>query len=564
MQFYLTCSLQLYFLFVQLVQKNLNDGKFKGPVAGPVGMYLKIVNGKEKYAKIAEFAIGNGNLDRFIVTNHHDLQLMNKLRSDVRCGPRDCPLYKISPRSTKEKYNTPAPPDGVETVTSVVSVENAMVFNFLVDSCKIDTSALADSKESSETTLLNRDDSSGKCSIRGKVKKVFCLPNGDFWQVNKGLLNIVSNDRPLRQTIGVDRSDAIDAAKHELKAIQKELERNKREEKVIVDQSNRAKKQWNERTKENGILTNNIKKMEKLLEELKEQAEMSEEVPTIDTTEFENDITIAEEEVDDLKKKQSTISQDIESLQPEVEELKKKLDETATRNEKILDDLEKVEAKLEDIVKGQNRRQDVVDKCRAKVQERENAVIQQEAVVKQSKDHAAKALLAARKVQFATNREEKKLEAKSSNGGVTSVGTDDMIAEPSEQDLESIEIVEPKHNSKQCQSKIASRKKKIADEKQRRNLSEADPAVARDKYLRAKKDLDSKMEQIKTIEENVKMLQNDVKERRRRWIDFRSHIAQMTSISFDDFLQKKGSAGQVEFDHDNEQLNLIVQKVRTN
>ena len=60
------------------------------------------------------------------------------------------------------------------------------------------------------------------------------------------------------------------------------------------------------------------------------------------------------------------------------------------------------------------------------------------------------------------------------------------------------------------------------------------------------------------------MLQNDVKERRRRWIDFRSHIAQMTSISFDDFLQKKGSAGQVEFDHDNEQLNLIVQKVRTN
>jgi flagellar motility protein MotE (MotC chaperone) len=70
------------------------------------------------------------------------------------------------------------------------------------------------------------------------------------------------------------------------------------------------------------------------------------------------------------------------------------------------------------------------------------------------------------------------------------------------------------------------------------------------------------MTQIDAIEENVKLLRNDIKERKKRWIDFRSHIAQMTNISFDDFLNKKNSAGSVEFDHDNQQLNLIVQKVR--
>ena len=128
-----TLSHVLFFLlYSQLVQRNLR--RFKGPVAGPVGMYLKIVNGKEKYAKIAEFAIGNGNLDRFIVTNQDDLNVMETLRREVGCGHRDCSLYKISPRSTQEKYNTPAPPNVVETVTSVVSVDNAMVFNFLVDS----------------------------------------------------------------------------------------------------------------------------------------------------------------------------------------------------------------------------------------------------------------------------------------------------------------------------------------------------------------------------------------------------------------------------------------------
>ena len=281
---------------IQLVQKALKTRKFKGPVAGPVGMYLKIVNGKEKYAKIAEYAIGQGNLDRFIVTNQSDMQLMNKLRKDAGCGYRDCPLYQISPRSTDEKYNTPAPPNGVETVTSVVSVENAMVFNFLVDSCKIDESALADSKDDSENKLLNKD-SSGKCSIRGKVKKVYCLPNGDFWQVNKGFLNITSNERPLKQTIGVDRSAAIDSAKHEMKAIQKELERNKREEATIEAELKKAKKEWNLRNKERATLSNNISNMEQLLEELKEEADASGEVPSIDTTEFENDITAAEDEL---------------------------------------------------------------------------------------------------------------------------------------------------------------------------------------------------------------------------------------------------------------------------
>ena len=523
------------------------------------------MNGKEKYAKIAEFAIGYGNLDRFVVTEHDDLQLMDRLRKEAGCSYRDCSLYKIHKNSTQQKYNTPAPPNGVETVTSVVSVDNAMAFNFLVDSCKIDESALADSKESSEDALLDRDNASGKHSIRGKVKKVYCLPNGDFWQVNKGLLNIVSNDRSLRQTIGVDRSAAIDSAKLEVQTIQQELGRNKRDVKAIQDKSKVAKREWNARNLESISLKSNISEMENLLGELKEEAETSEEVPTIDTSEYENDIADAEEEVDELKRKGSTISEEIESLQPEVEELKNKLDETAARNEKILEDLNKVEYKLGDIVKGQNRRQEVVDKCRAKVQERENSVVQQEAVVEDVKQNVANCLLAARRVQFDTNREIKVFEAKQKNGGATVAGIEeDLNFSPSDEDLASlIDIQEAKYDAKKCQSRVTNKLKKIENERLRRNLSEVDPAVARSKYLRAKKNLDSKMKQIDAIDENVNMLLADMKERRRRWKEFRGHIAQMTNISFDDFLQKKNASGQIEFDHENQQLNLIFQKVNS-
>ena len=104
--------------------------------------------------------------------------------------------------------------------------------------------------------------------------------------------------------------------------------------------------------------------------------------------------------------------------------------------------------------------------------------------------------------------------------------------------------------------------KKIEKEKEKRNLSESDPAVARDKYFRAKKDLDGKMKQINEIEANTKELKKDLQGRKKRWRQFRGHISELTNLGFDEMLNKKGSSGEVEFDHESKQLNLTVQKVR--
>ena len=59
------------------------------------------------------------------------------------------------------------------------------------------------------------------------------MPNGDHWEAKGGSRMMVSNDRPLKQTIGIDRSNAIDSAKHELKALDHELARNKEEQKGV-------------------------------------------------------------------------------------------------------------------------------------------------------------------------------------------------------------------------------------------------------------------------------------------------------------------------------------------
>ena len=46
---------------------------------------------------------------------------------------------------------------------------------------------------------------------------------------------MVSHDRPLKQTIGVDRSRAIDAGKIEIRGLEQELARNRKEEEAVKD-----------------------------------------------------------------------------------------------------------------------------------------------------------------------------------------------------------------------------------------------------------------------------------------------------------------------------------------
>jgi len=95
-------------------------------------------------------------------------------------------------------------------------------------------------------------------------------------------------------------------------------------------------------------------------------------------------------------------------------------------------------------------------------------------------------------------------------------------------------------------------------------LSEKDPEVAYEKYMRSKKDLDSKLMQIERIENNVESLKEDLKNRRKMWKRFRSYICDQTSNIFDEILGKKGSAGQLEFNHESKELNLMVQKDNRN
>jgi hypothetical protein len=161
------------------------------------------------------------------------------------------------------------------------------------------------------------------------------------------------------------------------------------------------------------------------------------------------------------------------------------------------------------------------------VQQCEETLELQKVKIADHEEKVNKALIGARRMQFFANREVSKLNASEDQEGADG---DDANRDPTHEELEEIEIVNPDKDVKHYQAKLATKQKKIQTERSKRSIIELDPAVAREKYLRAKQDLDSKMQQINAIDAATKALETDLRERKRRWRQFRTHIAQMTNM----------------------------------
>jgi hypothetical protein len=203
-------------------------------------------------------ALGHGNLDRFIVTNDQDRKTFQQIRKDAGCQ-QDCGVFQLKESA---RYNIPGPPaPGIETIASVLTISDDLVFNCLVDSCRIDDRALAKSREESERLLLVQDDN-GRYSVRGNMNAVYCLPTGDNWSVKGGSIAIVGNEKQMKATIGVDKSAALAEAKREIQVLQNDLKEFRQNEAKMEHEHTEHQKEWN--VKKRAHQTNE-KEMERIL-----------------------------------------------------------------------------------------------------------------------------------------------------------------------------------------------------------------------------------------------------------------------------------------------------------
>lgn len=537
----------------QKVEKALRDRRFHGPVHGPIGHYLKVVDGKEHLAALATSALKIG-LDRFIVTNDHDRSLFMKLRNEIRCNSRQCLVIQTN---EGPRYNVKQPPEGVETAATVITVSNDLVFNCLVDSGRIDQLALMNLKEASQQALLL--DNNGKSSIRGGViKEVHFLPDGDYWQVFNGAVSMSANSRKLKQIIGVDRTTSIRETENEIEQISMEINELSSKADNLKKIRQQYKVKWNSLQRENQRARIEMQRLEEIIDRIQEEAAAAENV-TVDTTEYEDDVKEAERAFDQLKDREVEIEKVIEEMQEPIRDLEAKLQETKERNRKVASDLDKASKKYAEYMRTQQKRDNVIEKKRSKLKQIEDVYEKHMELINDRSEKTQELKQKAQKITHSISQTQKKRNRISSADG-NDANKDNEDLQEDEADIESIEPVNTNKPTTFWQNKIQSGEREITKERNRRKISEVDPEVALRKYQRAKQDLEEKMAQVVAIQENQEDLVDDLKHRKKMWREFRSHISDMSNNSFDEILNTKGSSGYIDFDHKNQTLNLVVQK----
>lgn len=572
------------------VDELARRGMFHGPVLGPLGSYCKVNRGKEEFAVLAECALGHGLLDRFLVTNDQDRKLLQKIRRDVGCQ-LDCGVFQVAqvrrgcaerctflwlthkhlsscivfflrePQHPRYRIPDPPPFDGIETVSTVLSIENDLVFNCLVDNGKIDERALARSKDESEKCLLHTD-ANGRNSIRGgKIKDVYFLPKGDNWKITKGgYKQLMSNTRRVARTIGVDNSEVIREKKEEYESLKAERNAKDQEFTRRNHEHTELKKLWNAKKRELPTWEAAIDAADEKIDRVKAEKETAAE-RDVDTAAEEEEVADTQSNLDEVKDRHHRAKEESEQQAPEIETMKVELAEITARNEKILADLDAADKETTKYIQMKSQQEEKITKEREKVKQYEEIISEYAQKVQAEEEEVEEYLVNARRVQYNFRMLEEKRKLRDA-GECGETQMSEYSQDPTDEDLETIDIpdLEGIQDTNYYTARIQRADEKIEKEKKRNISNREDEATAYDKYVRAKNMLKSKEMKLQETKTLVAKLEKDLEIRRARWQQFRAFMSTQSSVRFDEILQTKGSSGCVDFDHEEQTLNLVVQK----
>lgn len=516
---------------------------------GPIAHYIKIAAGKEKYAAIAEKAVGRGMLDRFVVTTDEDRRILQNIRKEVGCKS-DCGILQT--KNSARFRVMPFDIDGVERVCSVLNVENDLIFNTLVDNANIDRVALCDDKVSSENLLYYVRD--GKDAIRGPIQDVYYLPNGGKWTVKGGNKADILDGKGLRQTLGVDKSELIAQAREEEAHLKKELQQARAEHNRLEHEHTELQRQWNQHKRQLRTNTENTERLINEISELKDLIEASTNVE-IDTNDQEQEIQDLERELEELDHKDDKFKEGVNNLMQGIEDIKAKINECSERIENVLEESKAAEENLTQFLQNRTQHEDQLERKRQKLDKYRAAVDASREKLEALKKDTSAALRQARLLAFQHQRANQKLES------VDEVAADSSD-EPSEDDLEAIEPPEESSIREPgiYEAKMSKIRSKIEREKQKRNITRDDRATAYEKYQRALDDFLNQRQLVDDVESKIKVLEKDLQKRVNLRGNMQEQLEKFTDLKFKELLRLNNFQGGVSFDHENESLDLRASK----
>lgn len=317
----------------------------------------------------------------------------------------------------------------------------------------------------------------------------------------------------MKQTIGVDRTAAIREGQREQQQLENERHQLSRQLEDVSKERHAYKVQWNKLQQESKMAKANIMKLQERIDAIRDEAEAAENL-TFDTSELEDEVRKAQDQVDEIKTRKHEIRRAIEEMTQPIQDVLDQLEEVRARNTKISKDISASEDRYTRFLQEKQEKSRAVEKKRQKLKEVDGFKTNQSAKVREHEKNCNDTLQKARVI---TRHWQQNL-------------PDLGEGEAEIPELEDIEPIDVTKDATFYQHKIDKARREIEREKSKKNLQNRDSVTCYENYLRAKQDLDSKMIQIEKINENIEHLKTDLSDRKKKWKAFRRKCIFLSKI----------------------------------
>lgn len=306
---------------------------------------------------------------------------------------------------------------------------------------------------------------------------------GDTWNIKNGQQAVFSNEKGLRRTIGSDVSAAIKQVQSEIRQLDEDFRRKRREADDLEGLHSERQRDWNKARRAQRSNDDLVSTLSDQIDQMKAEIEATDGYK-IDTAEYEEDVAKQSENVTKYAEEKERAKEELEKLKPAVDAIEAKIVDVDRKVDKLNEDMKKAEDEIAKCLETQSQQKDIVARKRDRLEKYEEAVKLHAQNVQKLREEKEKWLLKARKLHFRA-QQRKEAERKGSPEGRRSLSSDGG-AEPSRKDLESIEPKEVEKGVEHYDTRVKRGKEKIKQEKEKRKLTDEDPTEAYEKYMQAR------------------------------------------------------------------------------
>lgn len=510
---------------LQLIARSRH--RFRGEVWGPLGIHIKLRNGREESAQAVERNIGSV-LASFVVTNREDERILRELGDSLRAN-LSIVIQSQSPRYKWDSYTLQS--KGIITVIECIDVEKDLIFNCVVDQCQSERIAVVDDEEDCSRRCVVRDNE-GRLGLISELKQAITL-DGITIKYVRGNQSSEANFTGFKRFLSRNIADAVNDVNAQIEQLLLDYDQLMRQKAETDQELSRVASNIRSTEIEITRCMSQLSSENCSKRECQEKLKDLQEFASGDCAQFEKEKRDLESKLEDLSRSLESENSTKQKFLEELEELACKKKELERKRLDILDKYQREEQIITDFIEKRRTLTDSVSQLQREVETKQQVLNEISTTIQNQEENCQS--LCDDAIAFTKET-------------IPDWNGDQWTVDPH------ITLADIERQLTTMKETRQTRQVEVNKELEGRTLE----------YL--EKDLESKRRHYEEavtrfgeLGDHLELLESEHQMRQEKWKESLRKSSKLVARNFDNYLQEKGFAGTVKFNHQAHEMIVTSQ-----